>query len=524
MGKMVIIMKRFENTYCNPIVLPSYPLLPVLHHGRYDKEDIWQRKGKTFLSEADIMAEAGITDGDVDLLYLDVHHPDDRFVAENDVRATADPSAFYYDGRWYLYCTSGMVYDSDDLVHWTPHYDETWMPISAPMAPTIEEFNGKFYVTANSTPLHVSDSPLGPWKKVGEFTLKDGRETLCNDPMIFADNGHLYLYWGLGICIMGAELDPERPNHFITDPKILIHFNPENWWERFGASNEDWSRGFIEGSWMVKANNKYYLTYSCSGTEYYNYAMGAYVGDSPLGDFTLQARNPVSRSRNGLVKGGGHGSFVKGPKDTLWCFYTIPVCYDCNMERRIGMDPAGIDEDGNLYALTGCDVPQWNPGVLEHPELGNRTELLPLTIFRPITATSYNYGRTPLYATDEALHTWWEPKPDDEVKSFEVNLQGQYYVSSFRLMWKDIGLNFKNGIMPGAYQYKVEMADCENGNKWVTVVDASENTEDLSVDYRTFDEIRTGRVRFTILGAPKGVQPGVLNFTVFGVSASKPRK
>ena len=98
MGKMVIIMKRFENTYCNPIVLPSYPLLPVLHHGRYDKEDIWQRKGKTFLSEADIMAEAGITDGDVDLLYLDVHHPDDRFVAENDVRATADPSAFYYDG------------------------------------------------------------------------------------------------------------------------------------------------------------------------------------------------------------------------------------------------------------------------------------------------------------------------------------------------------------------------------------------------------------------------------------------
>ncbi len=53
-------------------------------------------------------------------------------------------------------------------------------------------------------------------------------------------------------------------------------------WE-IGGNNEDWKKGFIEGSWMIKLNGRYYLTYSCSGTEYYNYAMGAYISDSPLG-------------------------------------------------------------------------------------------------------------------------------------------------------------------------------------------------------------------------------------------------
>ena len=38
--------------------------------------------------------------------------------------------------------------------------------------------------------------------------------------------------------------------------------------------------------------------------------MGAYVGASPLGPFTPQARNPIFRTTAGLVTGTAHGPTI----------------------------------------------------------------------------------------------------------------------------------------------------------------------------------------------------------------------
>ncbi len=516
-----------NNTYCNPIVLPDYPKLQTLRkfpasmtmeEMMANRPDTWGRKGKEILSEAEVQQECGIHSNPIENVFSPGYGRD----CANDVRATADPSPYFFQGKWYLYPTSGVIYSSDNLVDWTPNYEPSWMPISQPMAPTVEEVHGKYYATANNIPLHVSDNPVGPWRVLGEWTLPDGREFTCGDPMIFTDDDNrVYLYFGLGSAILGAELDAEQPNKLITSPKLLIPFTGEYWWERFGASNEDWGIGFIEGSWMVKRGKTYYLVYSCSGTEFYNYAMGCYISNSALGEFKLQAKNPIAHSREGFIKGAGHGGFVKGPKDTLWVFYTIPVCVDNNMERRIGMDPAGFDSDGNLYTLAGCSVPQWNPGVLENPEAGNSTELVPLTIFKPSKVSSYRDGNLALYAIDECMHTWWQPTADDKAPELAVAFQGKYMASSVRIMWKDIGLNFDEGINPGPYQYVVEVAKDNMTDEWITVVDASQNTVDLTVDYRTFEPIECTRARIRILGAPKGVTPGLLNFTVFGESLQK---
>ena len=507
--------KSIQNTYINPIVLPDYPCLEVKS---VRKLSDWGRGDKKLVSEGDLMRESGVPEAEIAPME-GVFSPGYGCVPESDVRATADPSCYCFDGRYYLYVTSGMVYDSDDLVHWTPHYDETWLPISAPMAPTVEKWNGKFYAAANRTPLFVSDSPLGPWEKVGEWTLPDGREMEVGDVMIFKDDDNrCYLYFGLGVSIFGAEMDPENPNHLKTFPKLLFRFDPHHWWERFGGNNEDWKKGFIEGSWMVKLNGRYYLTYSCSGTEYYNYAMGAYISDSPLGDFTLMEGSPFSRSRQGFVRGGGHGSIVRGPKDTLWCFYTIPVCVDHNFERRIGMDPVEILPDGTLHARTGCEVPQYNPGVLDEPGKGNEAGLVPLTLFKPSKCSSYKSGHRALYAFDEAMHTWWEPEESDKAPTIEVLLQAPYNVSAVRLMWKDAGLFLDGGIVPGPYRYVIEGNASAMGGDWFTLVDASDNQTDLAVDYRTFEAKRAVRLRMRLLDWPKGIRPALLNFTAFGIA------
>lgn len=511
-----------KTTFCNPIVLPDYPLLNA------KKQDMGPfGHDRHFVTEMQILKEKY-----PDKAHLGFEPPEGGDLppmmlfgreTENDVRATADPTVMYYEGKWYLYCTSGVIYHSEDFHTWIPHGgDEVWKAISAPMAPTVEHFRGRFYATSNSTPLYVAENPLGPWKLIGQWVLPDGRDMLANDPMIFADDDdRIYLYWGLGSGIFGAELDPKMPNHLITEPKLLITFNPEHWWERFGAANEDWSTGCTEGSWMYKRDGTYYLLYSTCGTEYTSYAMGAYICKSPLGDFKPQPKNPVSRTYSGLIRGGGHGSIVNGPNNTIWCFYTIPVSIDHIFERRIGMDPVGISEDGSIYALTGCNVPQYVPGILSDPEKGNDAGLVPLTICKPTRASSYAPGHYPLHGIDESLNTYWQPADGDKTPAFTVSLNGSYYISAIRLMWKDVGLDYEKGVYPGPYRFVIESCEKLNGENWITLVDESKNNADLSVDFRTFDTVPSTKVRIRILSAPEGVRPGILNFTVFGVSTVK---
>lgn len=498
-------------TFCNPIVLPHYPSLRTL--GGNDSG--FPALPPNTILEYQLFAEMG---------YSAAHTPSQvRRPCENDVRATADPSPYYFEGKWWLYPTCGMIYSSTDLVHWEYHEEPTWAPISAPMAPTVEKVGQLYVASANMLPVYVSDNPVGPWRCIGEWTLPDGRGLRCGDVMIFADDdGRAYLYFGLGQLIAGAELDPAQPNRLLTMPKVLLQYDPAHAWERFGACNEDWSKGMLEGSWMLKHGGSYYLVYSCAGTQFATYAMGCCRSGSPLGEFVPQRRNPVSLSRHGFITGGGHGGFVRGPGDTLWVFYTIPVCVDDDMERRIGMDAAGFDENGDLYARTGCEVPQWAPGVLAQPQLGNETGLVPLSRRKPTAASSYAPGQRPVYATDEAMDTWWQPAAHDAAPTLTVDLRGPYRAAAVRLLWKDIGLDLCGTALPGPYRYVVELAD-RLESPWHTVVDAAANETDLTVDYRTFPPTPCQLARLRILGASAGITPGVLDFTVFGESCAKPQ-
>lgn len=73
-----------------------------------------------------------------------------------------------------------------------------------------------------------------------------------------------------------------------------------------------------------------------------------------------------------------------------------------------------------------------------------------------------------------------------------------------------------DGIAPGAFQYIAEYAPTPALDTWLPLVDASENTEDLCVDYRELDGELAYGVRLRILGAPKGITPGLVSLTAFG--------
>lgn len=473
-------MRANRNTYCNPLPLPDYA------------------RGMRCRN-----------------------HPE-----QPDFREMSDPSALYYDGKWYLYPSCGNIYVTGDFCNWQivdPHCN-----IGNYYAPTILHFRGRFYLLASGSDLFVSDSPAGPFASAGRLRLSDGTEFFAGDPMLFADDdGRVYLYYNgvmddtsvlKGSCIMGVEMDPDDLTRAITPPRRLITLNPEHTWECFGASNQNKRLSYIEGAWMIKLRGRYYLTYSAPNTEYRTYAMGVYVSDSPLSGFTYAQRNPITGGLHGLIQGPGHGSIVEGPGRTLWAFYTCMVCYTHRFERRIGLDPAGIDGNGDLFVLPVSETPQNRPGALEHPERGNDAELLSLSHGIRPSASSCAPGRDALYATDGSMLSFWQPADGDAGPALTLDLQGLYRAASYRILWRDMGLSYDSGRLPGPFRYLIEGS--QDGDQWAVLSDMRENDTDMLIDYVEIEPCRARYVRLTVTGAPEGITPGLIDFSVFGAMES----
>ena len=53
---------------------------------------------------------------------------------------------------------------------------------------------------------------------------------------------------------------------------------------------------------------------------------------------------------------------------------------------------------------------------------------------------------------------------------------------------------------------------------WATIIDRSDSTEDMLVDYRECAPTSALRARLVIVGHPPGIQPAVAEFTVFGIT------
>jgi len=386
-------------------------------------------------------------------------------------------------------------------------------------APTILKFRDRFFLTACNAPLYEADQPLGPFRTIGPFLDSHGQPIPgWGDPMLFADDDNrLYAYWGCGgPGIFCAELDPRTPNRCLTPPRLVISFNPAHSWECYGTANEDPTTCWIEGAWMIKVEGRYFLTYSAPGTQFRTYAFGVYVADSPLGPFRYQQRNPILRDPDGLVQGPGHGCIVRGPGDTLWAFYTCLVRNIHVFERRVGLDPAGLDADGYLFVSGASDTPQWAPGLVAFPETGNDAGLLPLTIDRITRASSEAPGRSALYATDNSIRTWWEAAADDPAPWLEIDLESRFEVQAIRLLWAEPHLDYEAGRQPGPFQFRLETQAADEA-PWQSALDATANQQDLLIDYRVLPTpVLARRLRLTITGWPKGMPPALLEFTAFG--------
>ena len=486
-------------------------------------------------------------------------------------REAADPSMILFQGRYFIFASMTLgVWVSDDLVHWENHR----LPDSLPLydyAPDVRVIGDYVYFCAskrdeNCDRWRTRDILKGPYEKIeGNFPFWD--------PNLFPDDdGRIYFYWGCSNTtpIWGVELDPETmlPK---GEKTALIEGCPcENGFERTGENNaflpateEEIEEGyqnflkqqggdessippnlrpflrsifsrmpFIEGAWMDKHEGKYYLQYACPGTEYNTYSDGVYISESPLGPFTLAENNPYSYKPGGFMPGAGHGSTMRDRQGNWWHTATMRISINHDMERRVGIWPAGFDADGQLYCNQRYgDWPLAVNGQEQDP--WRKPEWMLLSAGKNASASSCQQGNEPEKATEENAQTWWKPETANREEWLCVDLGKVMSVHAVQINFADDHSDIPcPGPVPEGIQaryidgttyvtqWKLEgSTDAEN---WKLIEDKSGAETDLSHDLIVREEGMMLRfLRLSRMAVPYGQIPCISGFRVFGLDNGK---
>ena len=459
-------------------------------------------------------------------------------------REAADPSIVLYKDKYWLFASmSAGFWVSQDLQSWEYHSSPE-LP-ATDYAPEIRVVDNAMYFCASrrikNCPIYRSEDPIeGKWEKISEpFAFWD--------PNLFQDDdGRVYLYWGCSNAtpINGTEMNKKtmRP---IGEKVPLINSDTEcRGWEINGENNVIRKRKsllevllgndpFIEGAWMTKHKRKYYLQYSAPGTQHNVYGDGVFVGESPLGPYEYAKHNPFSYKPGGFIQGAGHGSTFEDKYGNLWHASTMRISINHMFERRIGLFPAGFDEDGILFCNTNfADYPTNIPDYNWNPWKDALRGWMLLSFRKDVKVSSEldNYKKE--NAVDESIRTFWSAKDNDINPWIEIDLGTESTVNALQINFTEINCypdenkNFvyggnllisKRAIDDKAVNHKYIIEGSLDGHHWKTLIDKTTNESDVPHDFIILDNPACIRyVRLTSYLMPYGGNAALSGLRVFG--------
>lgn len=408
-------------------------------------------------------------------------------------RATADPVIVNFRGDYYLFSTNQWGYWwSSDLSNWnyiSRRFLKPWHKVYDELcAPAVWSMGDTLYVYGSthtkSFPIWMSTDPKNnQWKEaIDSFPLGAWDPAFLED-----DDKRLYLYWGSSNLypLYGIEVD-RKTLQPIGEQKEMLHLDHQQYgWQRFGEYLDNtFLDPFMEGAWMTKHNNRYYLQYGAPGTEFSGYADGVVVSDSPLGPFKNQPHNPFSYKPGGYIRGAGHGATFKDNWNNYWHISTLVVGVKNNFERRNGLWPAGFDKDGVMYTNTVFgDYPHFLPdGPADH--LKSRfTGWMLLNYNKPVQVSSTHGSYSANNAVDENVKTYWSAVSGTNKEWISSDLGEISTVNAIQINYADQDQDSAFlGKIPGIY-HKYKLFHSNDGRKWTLLLDKSRNTKDVPHDY-----------------------------------------
>lgn len=507
----------------------------------------------------------------VNINYRYQFNPDPRTGILSIYREAADPSMILFEGKYYIFASMALgVWVSEDLVHWENHP----LPEDLPLydyAPDVCAIDGAvWFCTSRRSQVcdyyRTKDILNGPYEKVeGTFPFWD--------PDLFQDeDGRVYFYWGCAseTPIYGVEVDPDTMKPLGEKRELIFGDAFTKGYERVGENHslapkteeevDAMVQGFlatqgvdpsalppdilpmirgmfsqkpyVEGAWMTKYNGRYYLQYACPGTEFNTYANAVYVGSSPLGPFTLAQNNPYSYHPGGFMPGAGHGSTMEDKDGNFWHTASMRISVNHSFERRVGIWPAGFDEEGELFCNQRYgDWPMAIPEGKFNPWKNPNWFLL--SYRKAMSASSCTYSHDASNACDENAKTFWQPESSNPDEWLAMDLGREFDVHAIQINFGDDKLDIP---VPGeirgtdsarfidtAPMYtRWKLEGSTDGSNYVVLEDNSMAETDLSHDLVLKENgIRLRYLRLTNMEVPYGQKPCVSGLRVFGIGDGK---
>lgn len=220
----------------------------------------------------------------------------------------------------------------------------------------------------------------------------------------------------------------------------------------------------------------------------------------------------------------------------VWHTATMRICVNHNFERRIGIWPAGWDEDGELfcnqrYGDWPCAVGNGKTDPWAEPEW------MLLSYRKPVKVSSCVDGKKPENITDEDVRTWWKAATNAPGEWAEVDLGRSYDVRAVQVNFADDVLMPpmpENAGLQGALNQErwideVPQATCWklegsiDGSDYFMIEDKTQADTDLPHDLILREEgMKVRYLRLTVEKLPYGQAACVSGLRVFGLGHEVP--
>jgi beta-xylosidase len=272
----------------------------------------------------------------------------------------ADPHAVIYGKTYWVYPTYSARYEdqvymdcysSKDLVNWTKHPSiidtaaVKWAN-KCLWAPAPIKKDGKYYLFFGANDVHpgeiggigvaVASKPEGPYKDLlGKPLINDvinGAQPI--DQFVYEENGQYYMYYGgwghCNVVKLKSDFSGLLP---YEDGSFYKEITPEN---------------YVEGSFMIKRNGKYYFMWSEGGWGGPHYCVAYAISDSPFGPFKRVGK--ILEQDPKVARGAGHHSMINIPGTDQWYifYHRRPLDKTGANDRQVCVDKVEFDENGYI--------------------------------------------------------------------------------------------------------------------------------------------------------------------------------
>ncbi|MES2062396.1 MAG: family 43 glycosylhydrolase [Bacteroidota bacterium] len=433
-------------------------------------------------------------------------------------REAADPTIVIFKGKYWLFASKQKGYwCSGDMIDWK-FIEPQGLPLDV-YAPSVTIVNGRMiFFGGNNTGAFTTDAPLtGKWRNI------NGYAPGCIDPALFIDtDGKVYLYNGCSdvnpIQVVQMDAKSFLP---IGDHLPLISADTKaHGWEVPGDTNDEINaKPWIEGSYMNKIGDKYYLQYAGPGTQFKTYADGVYVADKATGPFVYADYSPFSFKPTGFITGAGHSATFADKRGEYWHIATGTISVRHMFERRLVLFPTFITKDRQLVTNTYLgDYPQYVPTQMpQHSLMKKGPEWMLLSYKKQATASSVLDNEGVNKAFDEDIKTWWSARSGDAGEWLSVDMKKTCTVNAIQVNFADEGANAAAIKPDDSYRYYIEAS--ANGKKWHVIINHKNVGSDSPHDYIELPEPAKARyLRITNVHSVAGTKFSISGLRAFGIA------